>query len=226
MYSSACSGQCKVCQLSGWAICTSVAKASAAGYCSLCNAGSAEYAEAQSKALQQLQHKTYEEQRFKAPRELVAGAGLDEDAVLASTANGTATAVADAKPAGKKRKKVAGGLTEETAAAAAVAAAAEAAAANAAVAKQAAALANKRRKTNSGKASKGSSGKAAAAAGEEGDVESMSPVKVEEGALAPAAAGSRRKAAAAPDGEGEQSLPRLKTCSGSRISSGRCVTLW
>ncbi|WIA34705.1 hypothetical protein OEZ86_013016 [Tetradesmus obliquus] len=44
--------------------------------------GSTEYAEAQSRAMQQLAHKTYEEARFKAPRELVAGMGTEDDDVV------------------------------------------------------------------------------------------------------------------------------------------------
>eukprot|EP00878_Enallax_costatus_P021412 GHUV01022663.1.p1 GENE.GHUV01022663.1~~GHUV01022663.1.p1 ORF type:complete len:448 (+),score=165.80 GHUV01022663.1:328-1671(+) len=151
--------------------------------------------------MQQLQHKTYEEQRFKAPRELVAGAGLDDDSILAPAANGAAAA-ADGKPASRKRKKMVGGLSEETAAAAAATAAAEAAAANAAVAKQAAALANKR-----GKTGKGSSSKAAATAGE-GIGESISPVKIEADAgsgpsAAAAAAAGSSKGNLAPGAGGE-----------------------
>ncbi|KAF6265727.1 hypothetical protein COO60DRAFT_870422 [Scenedesmus sp. NREL 46B-D3] len=122
--------------------------------------GSIEYAEAQSRAMQQLAHRTYEEARFKAPKELVAGMGTEDDDVVDAAAAAAAAAAeeeaaapsAAAKPS-KKRKKVAGGVSEEGAVAAAAVAAAEAAAANATVARQAAALANKRRKTGS-KASK------------------------------------------------------------------------
>jgi hypothetical protein len=186
-------------------------------------AGSAEYAEAQSRAMQQLAHKTYEEARFKAPRELVAGMGTDEDEVLdaatsavkAEAEEAAAAAAAAAKPS-KKRKKVAGGVSEEAAVAAAAVAAAEAAAANATVARQAAALANKRRKTGSGKASKA---EAAAAAlvdgGEEQQQQGGVTVKQEDGAVAASPAkqkSARGKAAAAAAAQQQQDEGELGVC--------------
>jgi hypothetical protein len=179
--------------------------------CVGCPAGSAEYVEAQARAMQQLAHKTYEEARFKAPRELVAGMGTDEDDVLDAAASAVkadaeeaAAAAATAAKPSKKRKKVAGGVSEEAAVAAAAVAAAEAAAANATVARQAAALANKRRKTGSGKASKAESAAAALADGSEQQQQQQQgevAVKQEDGAVAASPAkqksGRGRSAAAA-----------------------------